>query len=431
MKRTQLRRMLDRIAPAAPGGDFIELAHRNVFGSPTGLVSRRRYAAILEEDGGRLGVLTRMLAEPGHADKVVAELDPVPGLSDEAFVSWAYQTLLDREADPEGLRRSVEDLAGGSTRADIVRRMVRSDEYRQRAVARYFPLVDLRRLRPERYDEIRHPGADPAVVFRAEEPEDFDWMESAILDGGYYDKPGVWGFGIDTDKRLMAEVVSSLEPATVLELGCASGPVLQCLHDMGVDAEGVEISAAAIDSAFPDVRGRIHQVNATDFELPSSYDVIFGLDIFEHLNPNRLGDCLQRIESHLNRGGYVFCNIPAFGPDPVFGQVFPVYIESWVADAECGTHFRTLHCDTLGYPLNGHLIWAHTDWWVGQFEATGLRRQAGIEAALHLRYDAYLERATPARRSFYVFSKDAPPADVARIEAAIRAAGSAVLAALR
>jgi 2-polyprenyl-3-methyl-5-hydroxy-6-metoxy-1,4-benzoquinol methylase len=423
--------MLDRITPAAPAGDFIDLAHRSVFGSPAGLASRRRYAAILEENGGRLGVLARMLAEPGHAEKVVADLDPGPGLSDEAFVSWAYRTLLDREADPEGLRWSVEDLAGGSTRADIVRRMVRSEEYRQRAVPRYFPLVDLRRLRPERYHEIANPGAEPVVVFRAEEPGDFDWIESAILDGGYYDKPGVWGFGIDTDKRLMAEVVSSLEPATVLELGCASGPVLQCLYDMGIEAEGVEISGAAIDAAFPDVRGQIHQVNATDFELPSSYDVIFGLDIFEHLNPNRLGDCLQRIESHLNRGGYVFCNIPAFGPDPVFGQVFQIYIEAWVADCERRTHFRTLHADALGYPLNGHLIWAHTDWWVEQFEASGLRRQAGIEAALHARYDSYLERAAPARRSFYAFSKDARPADVARVEAAIRATGSAVLAALR
>jgi 2-polyprenyl-3-methyl-5-hydroxy-6-metoxy-1,4-benzoquinol methylase len=422
--------MLDRITPPAPAGDFIDLAHRRVFGSPAGLVSRRRYAAVLEEGGGRLGLLATMLAEPGHAEKVVADLDLDRGLSDEAFVGWAYRTLLEREPDPEGRRTSVEALAGGATRADVVRRMVRSDEYRQRAVPRYFPLVDLRRLRPERYGEIGGSGAEPVVVFRAEEPEDFDWIESVILDGGYYDKPGVWGFGIDTDKRLMAEVVSSLEPTRVLELGCASGPVLQCLHDMGVEAEGVEISEAAIDSAFPDVRSGIHQVNATDFELPSSYDVIFGLDIFEHLNPNRLADCLERIEAHLRPGGYVFCNIPAFGPDPVFGQVFPVYIESWLADAERGSHFQTLHCDALGYPLNGHLIWAQTDWWVRQFEAIGLRREAGIESAFHLRYDAYLERAAPARRSFYVFSKDPRPVDVARIEAAIGATGSAVLAAL-
>ena len=402
----------------------MDLAHRSVFGSPVGFASRRRYAALLEQ-GGRLELLAAMLREPGYVETIVSDLGPGPGLSDEAFVGKAYRALLDREPDAEGLRTSLQALAAGGSRADAVRRMVRSDEYVRRAIPRYFPLVNLRALRPERYGQISE-----AVVFRVEGPEDFDWIETAILEGGYYDKPGVWGLGIDTDKRLMAEVVSAFEPATVLELGCASGPVLQCLHDLGVEAEGVEISQAAIDASLPDVRGRIHQVNATRFQLPSSYDVIFGLDIFEHLNPNQLAGCLERIEAHLNPGGFVFCNIPAFGHDPVFGEVFPIYIASWVGDWERGSYFQTLHTDDLGYPLNGHLIWAHSDWWVEQFEKVGLRRETAIEQALHARYDAYLERATPARKSFYVFAKDAATVEVERIASAISAATSAVLAAL-
>jgi hypothetical protein len=206
--------------------------------------------------------------------------------------------------------------------------------------------------------------------------------------------------------------------------------VLQCLHDRGIEAEGVEISQAAIDSASPDVQGRIHQVNATDFQLPSAYDVIFGLDIFEHLNPNRLADCLSRVESHLQAGGYVFANIPAFGLDPVFGEVSQIYMEPWLGDWAQNRLFQTLHVDALGYPKHGHLICAHTDWWVERFEATGLRRVPGIEHALHRRYDAYLEWAAPARKSFYVFSKAGAPEDLARIEAAISATGSAVLAGL-
>jgi len=157
----------------------------------------------------------------------------------------------------------------------------------------------------------------------------------------------------------------------------------------------------------------------------SDLDVIFGLDIFEHLNPNRLAGCLKRIDDHLERGGFVFANIPAFGCDPVFGEVFPMYIDDWLADSERGVHFRMLHCDRLGYPMNGHLIWGHTDWWVRQFEEVGLSRQPGIEAALQARYDSYL-RMAPARRSFYVFAKNARSTDVARIEAAIAATNSAV-----
>jgi hypothetical protein len=405
------------------------MAHHRVFGTSPGMLARRRYAAQLRESG-HLGVLSRMLADPAHLEHVVATTTPEPGLADDGFVAWTYRTFLGRDPDPEGLAASLDALAGGSARAEVVRRIVGSEEYRLRALPQYFPLTDLRALRPESYFE--RPNNEPSiwVLFRAEGPDDFDWLEGAILEGGYYDRPGVWQLVMDSDKLLMAEVVASLEPTRVLELGCSSGAVLQCLHDVGIEAEGVEISAAAIEAAFPDVRGRIHQVNATEFELSSTYDVIFGLDIFEHLNPNRLGECLKRVEAHLAPGGFVFANIPAFGHDPVFGEVFPVYIEEWRADGDRGVNYQTLHCDHLGYPLNGHLIWGRTDWWVRQFEAVGLRRQPDIEAALHGRYDGYLAQAAPARRPFYVFSKDADPAAISRITAAIASHGSAVLEAL-
>lgn len=405
------------------------MAHRRVFGTSPGPVVRRRYTALLAEHG-RLGVLTRMLAQPAHAEHVVSELTLDSSLSEVEFVAWAYETLLAREPDPTGREEALEILRSGATRADLVRQIIRSDEYRRQALPRYFPLVDLRSLRPDRYSERRHDGADPWILFRAENSGDFDWLEAAILDSGYYDKPGVWRLEIETDKRLMAELVASLEPERVLELGCASGAVLQCLSEAGISADGVEISEAAIEAAFPAVRGRIHRVNATEFELPSTYDVIFGLDIFEHLNPNRLGECLKRVEAHLAPGGFVFANIPAFGADPIFGEMFPVYIDDWHVDGDRGVNYRTLHCDPLGYPLNGHLIWARTDWWVTQFESIGLRREPDIESALHERYDEYLGKATPARRSFYVFSKGAQPGEIDKLAAAIRATGSAVLEAL-
>jgi 2-polyprenyl-3-methyl-5-hydroxy-6-metoxy-1,4-benzoquinol methylase len=319
-------------------------------------------------------VLSRMLADPAHAEHVAAQTATAPELDDSSFVASVYRTLLGREPDGEGLATSLAALRGGSARADVIRQIARSDEYRRQAVPSYFPLVDLRALRPERYFE--RPNDEPGiwVLYQAEGAADFDWLETAILEGGYYDRPGVWRLEIDVDKRLMAELVASLEPSRALELGCSSGAVLQCLENIDIVAEGVEISAAAIEAASLGVRDRIHQVNATEFELSSTYDVIFGLDIFEHLNPNRLGECLKRIEAHLAPGGFVFANIPAFGNDSVFGEVFSVYIDEWRADGDRGENYRTLHCDELGYPLNGHLIWARSDWWVSQFEAVGLRR---------------------------------------------------------
>jgi hypothetical protein len=111
----------------------------------------------------------------------------------------------------------------------------------------------------------------------------------------------------------------------------------------------------------------------------------------------------------VSEGGYLFCNIPAFGPDPLFGTVFPLYLQAWEQDQRVNGLFRHLHVEESGYPQNGHLIWADSPWWVAQFEKVGLVREKEIERAIHEKYDTYFEQKTPARKSFYVFSKQADP----------------------
>ena len=114
-------------------------------------------------------------------------------------------------------------------------------------------------------------------------------------------------------------------------------------------------------------------------ELPSAYDMVFGLDVFEHLNPNRLDAYVRRIAEITRDGGFLFCNIPAFGKDPVFGTLFPLYVDGWEQDAAAGRPFSTLHVDDEGYPIHGHLVWADARWWVQRFEAAGFGRLPQIE----------------------------------------------------
>jgi hypothetical protein len=132
---------------------------------------------------------------------------------------------------------------------------------------------------------------------------------------------------------------------------------------------------------------------------------LFGLDVFEHLNPNRIDAYVRRLAQIVTSGGYLFCNIPAFGRDQVFGTVFPCYIDGWEADAAAGRPFSRLHVDGQGYPLYGHLTWADASWWVERFVTAGFTREPEIEHALHAKYDTYMERITPARRAFFVFAK--------------------------
>jgi SAM-dependent methyltransferase len=268
-------------------------------------------------------------------------------------------------------------------------------------------LPDIRPLRPEAY-EARSPlwPGDALLVFHAREPTDFDWMEQMILRQGYYENEGVWSLELSRDKRAMAEIMAAFRPRRALELGCATGPVLHYLRAMAVECEGIEISGMAIERAFPDVRDRIHHGDLLGVDLAGPFELVFGLDVFEHLNPNRLSAYLARIAALLADGGYVYAALPAFGLDPVFGVLFPMYVRDWYQDVFLDRNFRLLHADASGYPLNGHLIWAHSRWWVDQFERHGLRREVAIERAVHERYDRFFDGYAPARKAFYVFSRN-------------------------
>ena len=215
----------------------------------------------------------------------------------------------------------------------------------------------------------------------------------------------MWVLGVDADKRIVAEIVASFGPRRALELGCAAGAVLECLEGRGILAEGIEISSMAREKAPAHLRGRIHHGDLLDLNLAGGYDLVFGLDVFEHLNPNRLDGYVARLALISSDDAFLFCNIPVFGDDPVFGTVFPFYVDGWERDALEGRPFSAIQVDDRGYPIHGHLTWADARWWVARFEAHGFRRDEDIERALHSKYDGYMEKRSPARRSFFVFAK--------------------------
>jgi hypothetical protein len=326
--------------------------------------------------------------------------------SDRAFLERAYREILGREIDQDGFDYFAKALRAGEPRWAVIQGLARSDELARR-LAPSAAVRSIRGLRPGRYrrDEDVRDGS-PVDVFEAGGDEDLDWLESRILEDGYYERPGVWNLGVDTDKRVAAEMLASFAPERGLEIGCASGAVLECLRELGFRAEGVEISRLALARALPGVRDRIHAGDLLDLRLAPGYDLVFGLDVFEHLGPRRLDATLERVASLLAGGGHVFANVPAIGDDLVFGTVFPAHLRAWTAEGGPGRRFLTLPVDEHGYPLHGHLVWADSPWWVARFEAHGLRREVGIERALHRKYDAYLDRRSLPRKAFYVFSND-------------------------
>lgn len=330
--------------------------------------------------------------------------------SDEAFLKVVYRKLLDREPDASGTASHLEALRAGTSRADIVLRFAASPEFVHKTIknnlAAYLDPLPIRDERPDKYRIERRKGAaDQVRVFRAAEDADYDWLERKIVSNGYYERPGVWSFVVDEDKRMMADIAKELGARTVLDFGCSNGAVLKCLRDLGIGGEGVEISRMALDKAPLEVRESIHLGDLLSLSLPRCYDLVLGLDVFEHLNPNRLDAYLSRLYGLVREGGRLFANVPAHGRDPVFGEIFPLDLASWDEDVAAGRCFRSVPVDDYGYPKNGHIIGGGTDWWVGRFERAGFRRDRGIEASLHRAFDEGMNRISPARRAYYVFSR--------------------------
>jgi Domain of unknown function (DUF4214)/Methyltransferase domain len=346
----------------------------------------------------------------------------LPG--DTAFIERAFREILGRAPDLDGLAHYRRVLREGVGRTAVLLDIMRSDEFLDKltkAPASVSSLPDLRSRRPAQFrTTVDRSNSQSITVFAVESAADFDWLESAILQHGYYEKPGVWNLGIDIDKRVVAEMIASFAPRRALELGCAAGAVLQCLDDAGVAAEGVEISAMAIAKASPQIRERIHRGDLLTMNLPADYDMVFGLDVFEHLNPNRIDEYLSRLAALTTDDAFLFCNIPAFGEDPVFGTVFQLYVQGWEQDVAAGRPFRRIHVDALGYPIHGHLIWADWRWWTSRFEAHGFRRQPDLERAFHAKYDRYMSAHTPARRAYFVYAKGTQTARSATIAGEIR-----------
>lgn len=350
--------------------------------------------------------------------------------ADEAFVREAYRELLGRDADPGGLATQVAALAGGTSRDELRAALADSPEGRaHRAHVRGVredgdpSLPDLTAERPDRYELGVDLHGRTILAFRATGPADFDWLEQRIVETGYYDTDGVWTLEIDLDKRLMAELIAAVRPRSVLELGCSSGAVLAGLAERGVEVTGVDVSEHARAAAPAAVRDRILLGDLLTLDLPGGHDAVVGLDVFEHLNPNRIDAYVRRLADLLADGGWCVANIPVYGEDPVFGNVFLDYLE----EPASSTLFHRVHVDDRGYPLHGHLIWATWDWWVDRFAAAGLHRRPAVEEALHARYRDHWREHTPARQSLFVFRKgDARDGEDALV-AAIRAEPSSVL----
>ena len=266
---------------------FLTQVYEEILGRPVDVEGLNHFLPALEGGQSRLEVILSLVRSEEFYQKILRErTTPEENL---AFLEEAYRQILGRELDEEGLKTFGEYLKQGRRREDLLLGLISSDELVSKILRENLGLKNIIPLRPAQYvPDINLLTAEPLLTFKILGPQDFDWLEAMIRQNAYYERPGIWGYGLDLDKQRIAEIAVEFSPRRVLEIGCSSVAILKALYERGVQGEGVEISAMAIQRAFPEIKDRIHEGDLLEIQLAPGYDLILGLDIFEHLNPNKM-----------------------------------------------------------------------------------------------------------------------------------------------
>lgn len=330
-----------------------------------------------------------------------------PNFSLDKIIYALYRSILNREPDAGGYNNMFKALNNGLPLENAIRSMLSSSEYSSRqskSIAPPFILPDLTQKMPDYYYKEILENGNAITILNAKNDSDFYLLERLIWEYRYYDSGGVWSPKIDLDKRVTSALVQGLGATSCLELGCFSGPVLSLLKEQNVNVVGIEASHLAFVLAYPNIRNDILYGDLLSININQTFDVFLAMDIIEHLNPLKLDKYIERIDSLIKPDGYVYLNSPMFGYDKIFGEPFPTYIPEW--EYIGGKSFwRHIHCDELGWPMHGHLIWASPIWWEAQFAKKGLIRDYEIEKYIQYGLNNFFKIA-PGRKSIFILKKE-------------------------
>ncbi len=140
--------------------------------------------------------------------------------------------------------------------------------------------------------------------------------------------------------KVANRIVADMRPHRVLDAGCAFGFLVETLRERGVEAEGVDLSAFAIDSVHASVRPYCRQGSIAE-ELGGIYDLIVTIEVLEHL-PAREGErAIENICAHTT--DVLFSSSPNDHREPTHVNVQPT--EYWAEQFARHGFFRDVDYD--------------------------------------------------------------------------------------
>ncbi|MHB8593501.1 MAG: class I SAM-dependent methyltransferase [Acidimicrobiales bacterium] len=207
-----------------------------------------------------------------------------------------------------------------------------------------------------------------------------------------------------------------------LDVGCATGFVVEVLRELGVDALGVDVSPYAVAHSTPGARGHLRVADLLD-GLPwpdGEFDLVSALETLEHMPPEHIPAVLTELRRV--SAGFVYATIPSFGanneagPDGHFeGKVLPdrlAYYQGLGPDFFGPVAHDDLERDAMGNPVEGHLTIASFGWWTERFADAGFERRPDVERRVY----ADIEPAgLPRFWNVYVFSVPGAKEEIAQV----------------
>lgn len=96
-------------------------------------------------------------------------------------------------------------------------------------------------------------------------------------------------YSLETRRRIEAKnpqlIKEVFQPRRVIDLGCGPGALMHLLHEIGVEADGIDYNEISLQLATPEVRDRIVIGDASDATVGASgaYDLVICREVLEHL----------------------------------------------------------------------------------------------------------------------------------------------------
>lgn len=122
------------------------------------------------------------------------------------------------------------------------------------------------------------------------------WKTYVTHDSIFFDRETLWMCGFEHGRKLDF-AIELFSPTSILDVGCGLGRSLQYLISKGVEGVGIEGSKLAIDSSA--VKDRIiHHNLYHPIDLAKKFDLVWCVEVAEHIHPNHLQNFLDILTHH-------------------------------------------------------------------------------------------------------------------------------------